>query len=950
MRRCWLGLLMLMCSTAALAQSPPPPNPTLIARVRGVDDEVHKIPLRLADLNVDVSIVGAIARATVRAHFLNSTGEQVEGEFALVLPDGATVTGYALDIEGQMIDGVLAEPSRARAAYEARVRRKVDPGIAEVSPRNVFSTRVYPISEQNGRTILVAFVAPIHALSGWALPISLTRSVRKTEFRVQAQGVKSAPNLVLPSPLKAEWRTEDGTFVAQVSGKNQKLSGEIRLGPPTPTSPMVTTYHSNGQRFFQLSDEFPATNGARAAPKRLRIYWDRSRSHMDDAPEAEAALVSRFLERAKPTAIDVVLFNSSGVTVETRNTAAAVSELLKGVVYRGGTSFAVLQSARIAPASMCLMVSDGIATVDRRDGFKPDCDLIALSGAPDADVGYLARLMSRSPSDVLRLNGRTPDELLARLYSESPGIVDVRDAQGAALPFTPLPGPRGRIAAVGMAPPSGEIVVRVSDGAKITERRYTVDSASAAFDGAGALWAADQVIRLAAADSKKQVLEVSRRYEVASPHLSFVVFESPRDYANADLTLPKRYPTKWRNEYFDAKAERQEALKEERASRLEEVTKRWEDQKKWWATQFDPSAPPRSKPSTGAYGRDGGVNADLQEIVTTGTRGVAQGAQIELEPWNVNRPYIKVLNAAPTDRFADVLAAQEKKYGDLPAFYLDVAEWLYRHRRVPEAIEMALTALELPARNDETLAIVADRMSRYGDLDRAISLYERLLDVAPDRPQPRRSLALALAGRATNSAPAAAVADLQRAMSLLNEVILTPWDRAYDGIEVISITEANWIASRLRKLRINDTGLNPKLLARMDVDLRVVIEWNTAATDIDLWVEEPNGEMVMYSEPLSAIGGHLSNDMVQGFGPEEYLLRRAPNGTFKVRANVYAVDALNPNGATTVTARLIYDYGRPTERTERRDIELAPSQGNKDPVLVGKVVFKRSQPAKVAQD
>ena len=164
MRQCWLGLLLLVCSTAALAQSPPPQNPTLIARVRGVDDEAHKIPLRLADLNVDVSIVGAIARTTVQARFLNSTGEQVEGEFALRLPDGATVIGYALDIEGQMIDGVLAEPSRARATYEARVRQKVDPGIAEVSPGNVFTTRVYPISEENGRTIRVTFVAPVHAL------------------------------------------------------------------------------------------------------------------------------------------------------------------------------------------------------------------------------------------------------------------------------------------------------------------------------------------------------------------------------------------------------------------------------------------------------------------------------------------------------------------------------------------------------------------------------------------------------------------------------------------------------------------------------------------------------------------------------------------------------------------------------------------------------------------
>ena len=91
----------------------------------------------------------------------------------------------------------------------------------------------------------------------------------------------------------------------------------------------------------------------------------------------------------------------------------------------------------------------------------------------------------------------------------------------------------------------------------------------------------------------------------------------------------------------------------------------------------------------------------------------------------------------------------------------------------------------------------------------------------------------------------------------------------------------------------------------------------------------------------------MSNDMRRGFGPEQYLLRRAPNGTFQIRANVFAVDTLNPNGASTVTAHLIYDYGRPTERTERRDIELAPSRGDAKPVLVGRVVFKRPASAKV---
>ncbi len=393
------------------------------------------------------------------------------------------------------------------------------------------------------------------------------------------------------------------------------------------------------------------------------------------------------------------------------------------------------------------MVSDGIATIDRRDRFKPDCELVALTGARDADIGYLSRLVSRSPADVLRVNGRELDGLLARLQSATSGLIDIRDSRGTPLAFASLPGPRGRISAVGRAPADGQIVVRLSDGAKIIERRYAIDGKSVTFDGAGALWAADQVVRLAGGDRRKQLIDVSRRYDIASPHLSFVVLESPEDYAVADLAPPRRYPEEWRAEYAEARAEWEQERKAEQDRRLQEVAKRWERQKEWWATPFDPAAPATPPAGTRRRAEDGapvaappGGQDELQEVVTTGSRAVASGTRIELEPWNVNRPYIKALRSAPADRFAAVLLAQEAQYGDLPAFHLDVAEWLYRQKRVPEAIEAALSALELPSRNDETLAIVAERMSPYGDLDRAVSLFERLIELAPERPQPRRSL------------------------------------------------------------------------------------------------------------------------------------------------------------------------------------------------------------------
>jgi uncharacterized protein YfaP (DUF2135 family) len=64
--------------------------------------------------------------------------------------------------------------------------------------------------------------------------------------------------------------------------------------------------------------------------------------------------------------------------------------------------------------------------------------------------------------------------------------------------------------------------------------------------------------------------------------------------------------------------------------------------------------------------------------------------------------------------------------------------------------------------------------------------------------------------------------------------------------------------------------------------------------------------------------------MTSGYGPEEYLLRRAIDGEYAISVNVYASDAINPNGATMVTARLTRNFGRPDQRTEMMELELKP--------------------------
>lgn len=341
----------------------------------------------------------------------------------------------------------------------------------------------------------------------------------------------------------------------------------------------------------------------------------------------------------------------------------------------------------------------------------------------------------------------------------------------------------------------------------------------------------------------------------------------------------------------------------------------------------------------------------------TGSRIAAEPSQgpagpeikVEVVPWSPDRPYLTALKAAPAGQFDAVFAAQEQQYGRTPAFYLDVAEYLFQAGRPAEAVQMALSALDAPGADSRTLTIVADRMMRYGDTKRGIWLYDRLGWMEPDRPQPRRALALALidAAAAPDLPQAERKADYQRAADLLNEVIVTPWSGAYDGIEVISLMEINQMLPAL-KAAGGTSPLDPALTDLLDVDIRVTLEWNTDKTDMDLWVDEPTGERAIYNNPKTAIGGRLSNDMTAGYGPEEYLLKRAPDGQYEIRVNTYRTDILDQNGATVIRARLFRNWGRPNQSMQVLEIELKPARTGGDPggqgaMLVGRFKVGKSK-------
>ncbi len=118
------------------------------------------------------------------------------------------------------------------------------------------------------------------------------------------------------------------------------------------------------------------------------------------------------------------------------------------------------------------------------------------------------------------------------------------------------------------------------------------------------------------------------------------------------------------------------------------------------------------------------------------------------------------------------------------------------------------------------------------------------------------------------------------------------------------------------------------LQLRDTADVAALIFWNTDGTDVDLHVTEPSGEECFYQHTQTASGGHISRDVTTGFGPELYLLPKAPPGSYRVSAHYYASDANRASTRTKVLALIYEGWGTQDEKATVKALALSGQKEN----------------------
>jgi tetratricopeptide (TPR) repeat protein len=197
----------------------------------------------------------------------------------------------------------------------------------------------------------------------------------------------------------------------------------------------------------------------------------------------------------------------------------------------------------------------------------------------------------------------------------------------------------------------------------------------------------------------------------------------------------------------------------------------------------------------------------------------------------------------------------------------------------------------------------------------ALPVFRKVLALAPDEPQSYRDLGLSYA----------ADGQRQKAIDALREVVDRPWNARFPEIELVALAELNAIAATATQA-LDLARIDPRLLRNLPLALRVVLTWDADNTDIDLWVTDPNGERAFYGNRLSYQGGRMSPDFTGGYGPEEFSLKQARPGRYKVEANYYGNRQQIVAGATTLQLQLVTGFGTPRQRAQTVTLRLKDRQ------------------------
>jgi hypothetical protein len=950
-----LTFLAAFACTNGVAQSPPeriwlPP--------RLVVNAPNDAPVQVRSVAISGDVRGRYAWTEIDMTFYNPNRRVLEGELQFPLLDGQRIAGFAMDVNGTLRDAVPVEKARGQAVFEEIVRGNIDPGLLETTQGNNFKLRVYPIPAQGTKRVVLRIAETLTERGGrssYRLPLGFAD-------RIGTLGVHLTVNGASEKPLATSRALEGLVFVPEGTGYRLQFDRQDFAAGQAPTldiairtgnAPVIAVQTSDGHTYFTADIPLHDQAGPRRIPGKIGLIWDSSGSGAARDHNREFALLDAYFRRMGNGEVRLTRIRHTAEPVEVFRIVAgnwsALRTALEKTVYDGATNLgAFLPDSRVQEY---LLFSDGITNFGDSPFAKPAVPLYAICAATRADSTFLRFASERSGGWFVDLAPGKIEDGIRALLTAGTRIEQVTGDGVSQVVMSSRLAVAGRVLIAGeLTERSAILRVRTRDRngrAQLVEYPLSADANTRSRDGfAATQWAQLRVAELEGEFdfNRAEIRRLGQRFKLVTRETSLIVLDRIEDYVRYEIAPPAELRAQYEQALGTVAVQR----RNERKAHLENIVRMFEEKVRWWERDFPKDAPPMREAKiamAGAVAAAPSVQpSQVRDVATSVLRERAERvapaaapapmlaktmtaqanapvASIHLQKWQPDAPYAVRMNNAGADDVYRVYLDEKPGYASSTAFFLDAADVLFDKGLNELGIRVLTNLAEMDLENRHILRLLGYRLLQAKQPALAIPVFRKVVMLSPDEPQSFRDLGLALAANGQS----------QKAIDSLYEVVIRPWNNRFPEIELITLAELNAIVATATG-PIDTSRIEPRLLRNLPLDLRAVMTWDADNTDIDLWVTDPNGEKAFYGHRLTYQGGRMSADFTGGYGPEEFSLKSAKPGKYKVEAQYYGDRRQNITGATSLSVRLSTHFGTPQQKDETVSLRL---KDKRDMVFVG---------------
>lgn len=524
-----------------------------------------------------------LAETEVDQTFFNPGEQDVEGWYWVQIPENASVTGFALEANGTLIEAELIERKEAAGKYAAAKSAAHSPAILEWVNEQTVRARIFPIPSGGTRRVVIRYIEFKPIVDGkltYVYPMGSGETTRIGEFSLSVDLGTRGREMQIAT--LAEARIENGgeRVTIRRSGYTPRAPFQLEATLDRARAPLsVARFVAGGESADYVLARFtPDVDwvSARATRADVLVVVDTSGAGDDSSRGLKVGVAEAILralggqDRFALMSLDVlprVLFPASGLSAATPE---AISQALQRLAEHSnggatdiGASFDIaLERLHGTEQPAVVLVSDGIPTSGeiapdklierlRRSLETSRARFFTVGVGTEARPSLLRALAQVGGGQSIILGNKDETTLRALELTAAIRTATLTDLEidlGAGLDDA-VSNATGKLSQgqeyVLLARTHHELpasaTVRARLAGKELKRPYAIEKDTGPLGHyAPRLWAAEQIRRLLAnarnpEDQRGRVIALGLEYRLMTPFTSFLALESEAAYADMGI-------------------------------------------------------------------------------------------------------------------------------------------------------------------------------------------------------------------------------------------------------------------------------------------------------------------------------------------------------------------------------------------------------------------------------